>query len=513
MNAPAHSPARHVAFRVDASRDIGAGHAMRCLALAQALDSAGIESTFLAARLPEELEHTFHTQGRRLVRIPDWPAGAGAPDAVADAEATLAALSGIPPVVCLVVDHYGLDAVWEKHVRAQATRILAIDDLADRRHDADWLLDQNLQTRADRYAGLVPRGCRELLGPRFALLRPEFAKLRASSAGISRRARVLLAAGAGDAGNATGRVLAAWRLVGAPRPPLDVVIGAMHPHAGEIREQCAAMADVRLHVQTDRMAELLAESRLLIGAAGTISWERCCLGVPALMFSTADNQRFNLQTLAARRTGLSLGPASALDAALLAQLITRVLARPALLERWSRRAGVLVDGLGARRLAVLIGADSIELRPATADDAAQSWQWRNHPHTRGFSRDSSEIPFEHHRAWWHKAVDDPRRRIYIARCASIDVGVLRLDIEGDSAEVSIYLDPALNGLGLGPAMLRNAQRAVQAGNPRVARLTAGIVPGNRASERAFTRVGFERDGEQWVWSKGQYRSESKVNES
>jgi UDP-2,4-diacetamido-2,4,6-trideoxy-beta-L-altropyranose hydrolase len=470
---------------------------------------------FVSASLPEGLVEAVHAEGIRLLRIPAH-AGGTPPygvDAARDADATLDVLEREPAIDCLVVDHYGIDATWERRLRARVARIMVIDDLANRRHDCDWLLDQNLQPGEDRYRERVPAACRQLLGPRFALLRPAFANITANAAPLARRSRVMVAAGGGDAGNVTGKVLEAWRSVRDPRPPLDVVIGAMHPHVANIRSQCAAQSDVQLHVQTDRMAELLAQARLMIGAAGTVSWERCCLGVPALMFSTADNQASNLRLLAAARTGISMGPAERLEPSSLARMATRVLQRPRLLERLGRRARALVDGLGARRVALLLGGDRLVLRAATESDALHAWRWRNHPATRRVSRDPKEISFDHHRAWWLATLANEGRRLYVAHCGALDVGVLRLDLALDAAEISIYLDPALNGLGLGPAVLRAAQRAVSAGDPPIRELRAHILPGNRASEVAFTRAGFHFDGEIWVWLNTHHGIERKVRES
>jgi UDP-2,4-diacetamido-2,4,6-trideoxy-beta-L-altropyranose hydrolase len=500
-----------IIFRVDASREIGAGHVVRCLALAQALTGAGCECTFVCARLPMELEAALRAERVRVLRIVEYPAGTPphGVDVANDAEATLTVLAREAATDCVVVDHYGLDAAWESRLRARATRILVIDDLADRRHNCDWLLDQNLQPVANRYRNLVPDACRQILGPRFSLLRPTFAGIAAGAVPLARRSRVLVAAGGGDAANVTGTILEAWRQVRNPRPPLDVVIGAMHPHVAAIRSECDAQVDVQLHVQTERMAELLAQARMMIGAAGTVSWERCCLGVPALMFAAAGNQSSNLRLLAAARTGISLGDANQVEPVGLARMATRVLARQRLLERLGRRAATLVDGHGARRVALLLAGERIALRAATSADAQAAWRWRNHPATRRVSRDSREIPFDQHREWWLATLANPQRRLYVAHCGTMDVGVLRLDLAADSAEISIYLDPALNGLGLGPSMLRAAQRAVSAGDPDVRRMRADILPGNRASESAFTRAGFRRDGATWVWSNTNDRIEQR----
>jgi UDP-2,4-diacetamido-2,4,6-trideoxy-beta-L-altropyranose hydrolase len=487
---------RRVAFRVDASAEVGAGHLTRCVALAQALRATSVRQTFVCAHLPEALESSLLAMGFAVARIPTSPAL----DPIADCQAFLDATGGDEKLDLVVADHYGLDDEWESRVRAGAARVLVIDDLADRRHEADWLLDQNLQSSEGRYESLLPASCRQLLGPRFALLRPEFRALRAASAQQrERRSHVVLFAGGGDPQNVTAMVLDAWQLLAPQRPPLDVVIGAAHPHREALLRRCEELEGVNMHVQTERMAELLDQAKLLIGAAGTVSWERCCLGVPALMFAIAANQEMNLTTLAARRTGLSVGSAANLEATALSRLIGRMLAKPGLLRRMGRRAANLVDGLGADRVALALFADDVALRAARADDDIGAWHWRNHPVTRRFFRVSKPVALAEHRAWWAQTIANPARRMFISHCAGHDVGVLRLDLDGDSAEISIYLNPAFTGLGLGPRMLRALQGWTAVNEPQVRWLRAQTLPGNRASEDAFARAGFGREGSWWSW--------------
>src|SRR5687767_1401439 len=219
-----------VAFRTDASREIGSGHVMRCLALAAELRSRGAEITFVCRALPEHYASLIAQAGHSLVEH----------DAVA--------------ADWLVVDHYGLDARWEREQRAHARKILAVDDLADRPHDCDVLVDQNLARNAqERYAGRVPAGCELLLGPRFALLRPEFAQIREGwhEPREARGApRVIIMFGGADPEDLTSRCVEVLAKIGFAGP-LDVV-------AGPLYRPSAAMRSVTLHRAPSNMAELMA---------------------------------------------------------------------------------------------------------------------------------------------------------------------------------------------------------------------------------------------------------------
>lgn len=497
-----------VLLRADGSRALGWGHLVRCFALALALEETGADPVFACARVPEALARAIRARFD-LVPLPASGSPAAharrpfALDEEADSSAVVAAGEGRGGLDAVVADHYGIGRVWETRVRRHTSRLMVLDDLADRRHAADLLLDPSIPEDVDRYERLLPSECKRLLGPRFALLRPEFAAMHAA-AGVRRQTtpgRVVLFAGGTDPLNATGLVLDAWASLDAGERALDVVIGADHGQRGDLERRCRSLPGVELHVQSDRMAELLARADLLIGAAGGVSWERCCMGVPALMFAAAENQERNMAQLAARRTGIALGRIGALDARDLAALIARVLSRPRLLQRMGRRGFDLVDGLGATRAALVLGADRLALRVAGAQDDELVWPWRNHPATRRFSRNGAPLERGAHREWWRESLADPRRRLFIAHCGNRPVGVLRFDLDGAAAEISIYLDPALTGLGLGPAMLRLAQGWVRRSGQPLRRLTAEILPENRASQSAFAAAGFEPGAPRWTWEK------------
>lgn len=294
-----------VIFRADASLDIGTGHVMRCLTLADALRAQGGRCGFVCREHSGNLIDVIRARGHEAHALPllsdagrdcgagDYASWLGA-DWAADAQQTAAAV-GAATVDWLVVDHYALDARWERLAGAVSRHVMVFDDLADRLHDCELLLDQNLNRRADDYAGLVPAGSDVLAGPRYALLRPDFSALREYS--FTRRTqarmdRLLIGMGGIDRDNATGQVLDA--LMHHPLPVgsrITVVMGASAPWLPEVRAQARQMQAVEVLVDVRDMAQLMADSDLAIGAAGTSAWERCCLGLPTLTMVLADNQR------------------------------------------------------------------------------------------------------------------------------------------------------------------------------------------------------------------------------
>ena len=301
----------HLAFRADASLQIGSGHVMRCLTLADALRERGASSTFVCRPHPGHLLALIEQRGHQALALPELQEGAqpnlkgtahahwlgtGWATDAQDTQQALSAHTGGQPVDWLVVDHYALDARWEEALRQQAKRIMVIDDLADRPHACDLLLDQNLGRKEADYGGLLKSKTTTLIGPQYALLRPEFAAQRAQS--LARRqikpqlCRLLVTMGGVDKDNATGQVLAALQSCNLPADlRMTVVMGLHAPWLAQVQAQAAQMPwPTEVLVGVNNMAQLMAESDLCIGAAGSTSWERCCLGVPTLMLVLAANQ-------------------------------------------------------------------------------------------------------------------------------------------------------------------------------------------------------------------------------
>lgn len=498
-----------VAIRADASTRIGTGHVVRCAALAHALSRAGARVVFLGASMPGQMLDWLRNEGFQTIALPAPPSHVDAApwriDEEADAAHTRTALDTLPEFPSwLVIDHYGIDARWERNLRKAGIQLLAIDDLADRAHDVDTLVDSNIQDRTARYRGLVPERCTTLLGPRFSLLRPEFSRLRNTRPsrtvhGETRNlGRLLACMGGTDPKNILDTVLDAWEMLPPPRPELELAVGVGSPNVLSLRKRCARLPGVTLHVQTREMATLMLQADLLVGSAGTISWERCSVGLPAVMGTTAANQETNLTQLARARTGIALGDWTSVSPMRLSQLLQRLIKQPKLIARMSKRCKALVDGRGADRVAVHMMAALATLRPAMASDATVAWAWRNAESTRQHFHNSRELQLDEHLAWWSHTLADPDRELLIAEVGSLPVGVLRLDHVSGASTVSIYLDPTLVGLGLGSHILRAAQRRTASKWPGRA-LRAEIHPDNAASIASFQSVGFVRRGENWVW--------------
>lgn len=351
-------PAPLAVFRCDGSAAIGGGHLRRCLTLAEALQAAGWRCAFATAAA------SLAVLPRLAGSVEILPL-----DEALDAAGEAAAIGRrYPRCDWLIVDHYGRDQAFERACRSFAARSLVIDDLADRAHDCDVLLDQTLRRRAQDYRGLVPQRCQMLLGVEFALLRPEFVRARVDHERSAVNAvppyRVLVAMGLTDPDNLT--TLALTALDGCPLPLLiDVVLGAAAPHREAVAAMAARLAHpVRVLVDPPGLAAVMAAADLVIGAAGTSSWERCCLALPSIVLLAADNQRHIAAALldAGAACVLQQGPAT--PPADLAAAVLALLRDPPRRAAMARRAASVCDGRGVERVIALLASPLCRLKPA-----------------------------------------------------------------------------------------------------------------------------------------------------
>ena len=497
--------ARVVAFRTDASRAIGSGHVMRCLALADALLDGGLETHFLCRAHAGHQGGLIVSRGHRLHLLPDAPADAAATghatwlgtDWRTDAAQSGEILEGLRPG-WLVVDHYALDARWESAQRAHADHILAIDDLADRDHDCDLLLDQNFHADGElRYKGRLPAPCRLLAGPRYALLRPEFSTARHSLRPRNGEVkRILVCFGGGDAPNLSGRTLDAIASLKRPDIAVDLVAGPLHPCRQALEAACAARPGTTFHAGTERMAELMAAADLAVGAGGGMNWERASLGLPSLVLALADNQRPGVQALA--EAGLILGLAEGESAGVddIVACLAAALLSPALLRGMSKRTAELVDGKGAERLARRLTEPEFRFRLAAEEDCMNLFRWRNHPEIRANSLQTAPIDEIAHRAWFRRTLADPQRMLLLAE-DECPAAVLRFDLSAapadHSALISIYLVPERLHRGIGSAVLRQGIAWLRRQRPDIGTIVAEVRPHNRASLEAFRGAGFTEE--------------------
>lgn len=470
-----------VIFRCDAGPVLGGGHVARCLALADAFAGTGWRTAFAVGPGTKEVVPRLSAASAEVRTID------GRPDTLASAWPEGADL--------LVVDHYGLDARFEHGCRPWAKRVLAIDDLADREHDADWLVDPTPGRKAELYRTRVPATCQIAAGARFAPIQPEF--LRRREQALARRVqpgpvrRILVSMGTTDPANATMVALEALSIakLGAE---IDVVLGAAAPHRAEILRRLPKKAQLSLDVAD--MADRLTAADIAIGAGGVSALERCCLGLPTVTIVIADNQRG--ATAGISHAGAALVLSEGLPSAGAVADAIRRLADDETRSAMAAAAARLCDGRGIARLLVTLAGSvetegaEVSLDLAEEEDRSRLLAWQREPGSRRYARNPAVPSDQEHDRWFSKVLSDPDRILCIVRVNGVPCGMLRLDrLQNDKPafEVSILIATTFHGRGLGRAALALARRLAPG-----ARLDAEIHPENIASKKIFAAAGYAR---------------------
>jgi len=495
----------NIVFRVDSGAQIGSGHLMRCLTLANELRQCGVKVSFISrlhkghliARLEQEghIVHKLQLSLNEASSLSGYEAWLGVTQAQ-DARDTVAAIDE-QHYDCLVVDHYALDHVWERMLRNHVDRLMAIDDLANRKHDCDLLLDQNyfgIKTEG-RYKSLVSTSTQRLLGPQFALLQPEYARLRVTSVlSDGHVVRVLVFFGNADLEDQTSNVLAALSSPELDHLLVDVVVGTNHPDPKGLEEQVKKRGNVTFYHDLPTLAGLIMKADLVIGAGGGTTWERMCLGRPSLVASLAENQDLGAQVLSEEGYQTLLN-AEHLTVNDWKTALFKLIKAPEVLTELSYKADLLVDGLGCKRVCVaLLGKENINMsiRNATINDEKLLLYWSSDKVTRSQSFCQDRITVDEHKAWFKKKLVDPNRFIFIAEAANkLPLGMVRfdLDIKQKEALISISVEPSMRGKGIAINLMEQAMQKISLIEPRVT-FIAEVRNSNIHSQRLFKKLNF-----------------------
>lgn len=467
-------------IRTDAGPGIGGGHVVRCIALAEELHALGWQVIIAATK------ETFEATG---MLIPDWLQGY-----VLSSESIDFAfqLCQVNPDGCdlLIIDQYNICAEYEKIFRNWAKRIFIIDDLVNRNHECDFLLDQTFGRKSSDYTKFVSKNCQILAGSEYALIRKSYSKVRFfHKREGEKKNKIVVSMGFSDPNGYSIFALDALNSVNLDLE-VEVIIGSCSPYLKEILHHSRRSKNVSVHVDCNDTANLLSSSSLCIGAMGVSSLERCCLGLPTLAVMLADNQKDNMLALT-NRGAVELFDITSIDSA--AAQITNIITNDNKLKIMKTRAFSICDGLGAARTTMFLVPEHdnfgnmITLRPYSATDEDLVYSWQSMENRTYFTNPGVPSRFEHH-IWSQKRLKNPRLLTELVFQNDVPVGLIRIDPTENSIEfeVSIILDRSCHRKGVGIAALRLLPRYF----PNI-RLIAKIDPLNTASCRLFKKAGYK----------------------
>jgi len=481
-------------IRADASPRIGAGHVMRCLALAQAWQDTGGSVLYTAAELTPGIAARLDAESIGTVAIRAVPGSAA--DAVETVEAAQRRKAA-----CVVVDGYQFSGDYQRRIKESGFRLLVLDDYGHAgRYWADSVLNQNLHAQESAYCNREPY-TRLLLGVRFVLLRREFAKWGGWQRSIPEVAQKLLVSfGGSDPHNVTLRTMEVVEQIGATDLETVVLAGPTNPQYETLQAAANRSATrFRLECNADDMPSLMAWADIAVGAAGSTSWERGFMGLPSLVVALAANQEPLARSLAAAGAVADMGVYDRLDLRAFASRLSALLQSSRERRSMADAGKQMVDGEGCRRVLMHLRGERIRLQKATAANCALLWRWANEPEVRSRSFHSEPIPWDAHVAWFEKKRRDPGCHFFIGfDSGDSPVGQVRFDVlRGDEAEIGLSVCNGFRGQGYGTELLQSAVAELLV-TTSISSIRALIKPENQASVRVFERAGFEAAGRRLV---------------
>ena len=483
----------HLIICAECGVQVGTGHVMRCLALAQAWKRSGGAVTFLLREGLTGIEERIRAEGILLETLPK--------DCGSSADAFVHAVlaTGAP---LAVLDGYTFGASQQATLTDAGIRVLTVDDYAHATaYPVRWILNQNVYAAAGMYAGTKAR---LLLGPSFALLRDEFLPWIAWKRSIPQRARkILITIGGSDPDNASERILQSLAFLERKGKDKDLevvlVVGGGNPHLSKLQaasELCPV--PVRIVQSVRDMPALMAWADVAISGAGVTTYELCYMGLPSLLLIIAENQRRIAESLGQSGVAVNAGTSREFHPESFASQLQALIESPQRRQAMSQGARELVDGSGNERVRAALVDRELQLRLVRESDCQLLFEWATDPIARAASFHAAAISWEDHARWFEERLQDRQSVIYIGENGAGDpVGLVRFQIKGDCGVLSVNVDPEFRGEGWGRELISFSTRTLVRA-AAVRRIEAFVKPDNQGSIRLFKASGFRPGGTERV---------------
>ena len=490
-----------ILIRTDSSQKIGSGHVMRCLTLAEELRESGATVEFIVrdhqGNINQQiknrdfkvnlLQRTTIKSQQDLTGYVKW---LGVKQDIDADEAIQIAKD--KEIEWLIIDHYALDRNWETKLRPYTKKIMVIDDLANRQHDCDLLLDQNYINNKLRYNDLLLPYTIKLLGPKYALLRKEFIGNKNNRKQSYTIKRVFVFFGGTDPNNLTRLAL---KVLTQPKLKYllsDVVIGSSNPHQSELKKEVEKYSNIKLHIQIDNIAELMSKTDLALGAGGATTWERIALGLPSIVVTIADNQVAFTKDLDKDGYINWIGSSDQLNEQTLYDALLKAINNSNQLQEQSLKCKKLVNGQGAEIVSKLltVGPDpeTLLVRRANRSDASLYWHWANDSTVRKNAFNEDHIEWQQHQEWFNNKLNDPDTILLLIESSFAPIGQVRFDRKGSHYITDYSLAKQFRGFNLAKTVLSLAIDYLRRENAFT--LIGEVKENNAASKKVFENLGF-----------------------
>ena len=491
-------------IRVDSSLDIGYGHVMRCLTIADYLRDFGHEVEFCSRDCNANLNRRIIEKGFPLniinVKNPkdSWLGHSQQEDA-----SEVLKLLEKKDFDWLIVDHYCIDEIWESLVKQKAKAIWVLDDLVNRPHSCNLILDTTLARDPIEY-NKKDQSCKVYAGSRYAILRKPFLKLRekvfAKRESFKKVNRVLINLGGTDPLNLTLNVVKTFSDSSYGPISFDIIANQKSKNYEELKSFCELKENLHVYGYVENIEEMIYKADLCIGAAGVSAYERASLGLPSILIQVADNQKDNITQFEHNKLGECIR-LNELDR--LHELLKEKFLKLSDKEHYQhvfKQCFKNVSPLGIFDVISHVHKKNCyHLSEATIDDMEQVYEWQIYPNARKYARNQDPPSFKAHKSWFEASLKSTHRKMFILKVLDISLGFLRVDFNNESKvnEVSILISHGYYGMGLGKTglgLLRDKMTGYD--------LHAFILPENKASIKIFEKCGYKKISENWYLNKG-----------
>lgn len=479
-------------IRADANSQIGSGHVMRCIALAQKWRIKNGQVFFIGNVQSNSLRNNIRKEGFELILIDTpWPD----PKDITKVSSIVDTFSNNN--IWFILDGYHFTPQYQRAIQKLKCKTLIIDDMAHHlSYHTDILLNPNINATKESYINCASSTC-FLMGPQYALIRNEFIKKKYTEKISEQATNILVTMGGADPENITLIIIKALNNIIDKQLKIKVIIGHVNPHQEHITKEIKKSSNtIELLKNSTDMPSLMAWADIAITAGGVTCWELAFSKTPFLTLILADNQKNNAYGLSDVGATINLGECQDFKLQTLSfyenlqinilKLINSKQKRKHLIEN----AHKIVDGKGTERIVEIMLSFTLQLRTANYNDCHQVFIWANDSTTRKASFQSDKITWETHTKWFASQLKSPQIMYYIAVNGNgASIGQARFETTKNETVISISLDQKNRGLGLSiQLIIQSCQKYLL--KQKNSTIKAYIKSNNHASIKAFKKAGF-----------------------